>query len=205
MSQWYSSLLVSPKEGIKIYNFWGQYVLIIAIICFFGCVNSIEDIDALNKKYDIKKDIGTNVKIIYSDSGNVKLMIEAPVLHRYNDYSEPKDIFPNGILITFMDENKNPMSWLKADYAERLVRNKTMVAKGNVKFYNANNDALRTAELKWDEATKMISTEKFVKITQPSRQDTIYGVGLVTDYQFNRMEITNKFKARISGGELLPD
>jgi LPS export ABC transporter protein LptC len=187
MSQWYSSLFF------------------IFVIGLFGCVNSIEDIDALNKTYDVKKDIGTDVKIVYSDSGKVKLVIEAPVLHRYNDYSEPKDIFPNGILITFMDDNKNPMSWLKADYAERLVRNKTMVAKGNVKFYNVNNDALRTAELKWDEATKIISTEKFVKITQPSRQDTIYGIGLVTDYQFNRMEITNKFKARISGGELLSD
>lgn len=181
---------------------------IVALICVLGmssCVNSIEEIDALDKSYDIKKDIGTDVKIIYSDSGKVKLVIEAPVLHRFNNYSEPKDVFPNGILVTFMDENKNPMSWLKADYAERLVRNKTMVAKGNVKFYNVSNDALRTAELKWDEATKVISSEKFVKITQPSRQDTIYGIGLITDYQFKRMEITNKFKARISGGELLPD
>jgi LPS export ABC transporter protein LptC len=165
----------------------------------------MEDINTLDTKYDIKKDVGTDVKIIYSDSGNVKLIIEAPLLHRYNDYTEPKDIFPNGIFITFMDDNKKPMSWLKADYAERLVRQKSMIAKGNVKFYNVNNDALRTAELKWDENNKSISTEKFVKITQPSRQDTIYGMGLITDYEFKKMEISNKFKARVSGGELLPN
>jgi LPS export ABC transporter protein LptC len=173
-------------------------------VLFTACVNDINDVNALNMKYDVKKDVGKDVKIIYSDSGNVKLIIEAPVLHRYNDYTTPKDVFPNGIMITFMDDNKQPMSWLKADFAERSIRDKTMIAKGNVKFYNVNNDALRTTELKWDETAKIITTEKAVKITQPSRRDTIFGIGLVTDYEFKRMEITNKFKARISGGELLP-
>jgi LPS export ABC transporter protein LptC len=155
--------------------------------------------------YDVKKDVGTDVKIIYSDSGNIKLVIEAPVLHRYSSYGEPKDVFPKGILVTFMDANKQPMSWLKADYAERSTKDRVMIAKGNVKFYNVSNDALRTSELKWDEALRLITTEKFVKITQPSRQDTIFGMGLKTDYEFKHMEIINKFKARISGGELVPN
>jgi len=63
--------------------------------------------------------------------------------------------------------------------------------KENVKFYNDNNDILETSELIWNELTGVVHTDKFVKISQPSRRDTSYGYGFVTDEKFTRFEIKN--------------
>ncbi len=163
-----------------------------------GCTNNIEEVNAITKKYDVTKDVGQKVKIIYSDSAQVKLIIESPILERYNDVAEPKDVFPKGILISFLNDSKVPTSWLKADYAVRNPRLKTMIAKGNVVFYNSENDRLQTSELIWDETSKKIYTEKFIRITQPSKGDTIYGMGFVTDPQFKIIEIKQRVKAKIS-------
>ncbi len=170
-----------------------------------GCVNNIEEVNAVTAKFDATKDYGTGIRIVYSDSGKIKMVMEAPEMVRHNDYSEPKQIFPKGIKVTFMDENTQPMTWLRADYAERLPSQKKMICKGNVSFYNIKDDRLRTSELNWDENTRIISTHKFVKITQPSQQDTIYGLGLITDYDFKRLEIMNKFKAKIGSSDFSND
>ncbi len=177
-------------------QWWSKFILI-GSIAISGCTNDIEEVNAITKKYDVTKDVGENVRIIYSDSAEVKLIIEAPTLERYNDVSEPKDVFPKGILISFLNGSKVPTSWLKADYAVRNPRAQTMVAKGNVVFYNIENDRLQSSELIWDEANKKIYTEKFIRITQPSKGDTIYGMGFVTDPQFKIIEIKQKVKAKI--------
>jgi LPS export ABC transporter protein LptC len=177
-------------------QWWNNFVLG-GIVFLSACSNNIEEVNAITKKYDVTKDVGEGVKIIYSDSAQVKLIIEAPILERYNDVAEPKDVFPNGILISFLNDSKVPTSWLKADYAVRNPRSKTMVAKGNVVFYNSENDRLQSSELIWDETKRKIYTEKFIRITQPSKGDTIYGMGFETDPQFKIIEIKQRVKAKI--------
>jgi LPS export ABC transporter protein LptC len=184
---------------------WWSRVLGLTIVLFFqACSNNIDELNAITKKYDITKDVGEGIKIIYSDSAEVKLIIEAPILERYNDVAEPKDVFPKGILISFLNDSKVPTSWLKADYAVRNPRTQTMTAKGNVVFYNIENDRLQSSELIWDEANKKIYTEKFIRITQPSKGDTIYGMGFQTDPQFKIIEIKQRVKAKIRSSNV-PD
>jgi LPS export ABC transporter protein LptC len=182
----------------------GRYIFLLILLMFLGsCVNDLEEVKALTKKYDVSKDVGEQVRIVYSDSGNVKLIIEAKTLEKFNDYSDPKDIFPNGIIITFLDQTKQPNSWLKADYAVRKYKEKKMTVKGNVVFYNKQNDKLQSAELIWDEQNKKIYTEKFIKVSRPAVGDTIYGVGFETDQNFNRIEIKHKVKGKIKANEFL--
>ncbi|MBK8701122.1 MAG: LPS export ABC transporter periplasmic protein LptC [Saprospiraceae bacterium] len=166
----------------------------------FACTNDLEEVKAITQKYDVSKDIGEQIKIIYSDSALVKLTIEAPVIERSNDVNDPKDVFPKGILISFLDENKVATSWLKADIAIREPKKHRMTAKGNVIFYNNKNDKLQSSELIWDDQAKKIFTEKFIRITRPSVGDTIYGVGFETDQNFKRIEIKKKIKARLAAG-----
>ncbi len=176
----------------------GQVFLLVILVFITSCTNNIEDVNTITKKYDVTKDVGENVKIIYSDSAQIKLTIEAPILERYNDSNEPQDVFPKGIFISFLNDQKVATSWLKADYAVRSPRKQNMIAKGNVVFYNIENDRLNTSELIWDEAKKKIYTEKFIRITQPSKGDTIYGMGFETDSEFKRMEIKQRVKAKLN-------
>lgn len=178
-------------------------LFLLLVITTFSCVNNIAEVNEITRKFDATKDIGESVKIIYSDSGQVKLIIEAPVLERHNDPNEPIDVFSKGILISFLDDNKVARSWLKADNATRNQKLQTMIAKGNVVFYNDKNDKLQSSELIWDENLKKIYTEKFIKISRPSIGDTIYGIGFETDLNFNRIEIKHKIKARLAAGDFI--
>lgn len=178
--------------------------LLFFVVILHACVNDLEEVKAITKDFDLSKDVADSVRIIYSDSGMVKLIIEAPTLERYNDNSETKDVFPNGILISFFNDAGKIDSWLKADWAERIPSTQTMIAKSNVAFYNLQNDKLQTSELIWDDKSKKIYTEKFIRITRPTIGDTLYGLGLVTDQQFNRIEIKRRIKAKLAGGEIVP-
>ena len=181
-----------------------KYFLLFLLFITFSCTNDIEEVKAITQKYDLTKDVGENVKIIYSDSASVRLIIEAPILERYYDINDPRDVFPKGIFISFLNEFKTPTSWLKADMAIRSQKNQTMTAKGNVVFYNRENDKLQTSELIWDERQKKIYTEKFIRIAQPSSGDTIYGIGFETDQNFRRIEIKKKIKAKLAAGDFVP-
>ena len=80
-----------------------------------------------------------------------------------------------------------------------------MTVRGNVRFYNSVEDKLQTSELIWDENLKKIYTEKFIRITRPVMGDTIYGIGFETDQNFKRIEIKQKIKGKLAGGEFIPD
>jgi LPS export ABC transporter protein LptC len=185
-------------------QWWSRLFFLGCIITVAACSNDIAEVNKITQKLDVSKDVGKDIKIIYSDSAQAKVIIEAPELERYNDMLNPRDVFTKGILVTFLDSTKQATSWLKADQAERNPQQQKMIARGNVQLYNAANDKLQTSELIWDEVQQKIYTEKFIRITQPSKGDTLYGIGFVTDQNFNRIEIKKKIKARISRGDFLP-
>ncbi|MBP6398419.1 MAG: LPS export ABC transporter periplasmic protein LptC [Saprospiraceae bacterium] len=186
---------------------WWNKALSLGCLVFLlqACTNDLDEVKAITRSYDVSKDVGQKVKIIYSDSALVKLTIEAPVIERYNDLTDPKDVFPKGILITFLDINRKPESWLTADEAIREPKKRKMTVRGNVRFYNTAEDKLQTSELIWDENLKKIYTEKFIRITRPLMGDTIYGIGFETDQNFKRIEIKQKIKGKLAGGEFIPD
>jgi len=165
-----------------------------------SCSNKVEDIDELlSENLDTKVERGQNVRIIYSDSSVIKLIVHAPVMERYVDYNDSKDIFPKGILLEFMDENKVVNSWLKAETAIRESRTQKITAKGNVIFYNDKNEKLETPELIFDQKERVVYTDKLVRITQiPEKGDTTYGFGFKSDQEFTRFEIVKKVQGKIN-------
>lgn len=165
-------------------------ILGLSTTLLIACVNDLADVKALtDDNINFKEEVAKDVKIYYSDSAQVKVIINAPTLKRYTEKTITNDEFPDGLLVEFMDNNGNVQSWLEADYAIKTSLAKEVTVKDNVKFYNKQNDKLETSELVWDEAEGMIYTDKFVKISQPSRRDTSYGFGFVTDEKFTRFEI----------------
>jgi LPS export ABC transporter protein LptC len=181
------------------------FISFIALL-FSACSNKVEDIDALlSENLDAKVEKGKNVRIVYSDSAIIKLVIHAPVMERYVEYNNSKDVFPKGILLEFMDENKVVNSWLKAETAIREERTQRITAKGNVVFYDTRNQKLETPELIWDEKERIVFTEKLVRITQAEKGDTTYGFGFKADQSFTRFEIKKKVQGKINVSDLVTD
>ena len=180
-----------------------HYILSLSAIALTSCVNNIEEVESLtSKRADPTVDIGTGITITYSDSSIIQVFLKSPLVEKHNNVSEPKEVFPKGIEITFMDREGKPSAWLKSDEAVRKTNLGKMTAKGNVVFYNTQQDKLETSELIWDENTHILHTEKFVKVSRPASRDTTYGFGFETDEKFETITIKRKIQSKLDASKL---
>jgi len=109
---------------------------------------------------------------------------------RYLDRSKPKEVFPESIHVSFYDQYGKNTSWLTSKYAERLTREKKVIAKDSVVLFNSKNEKLFTEELIWDELKKQIYTDRFVIIKRPGGEE-IYSMGIVANEDFSEYELSS--------------
>ena len=190
----------TPGAPTKQHN-KGRFIFLGVFLLLFlaSCSNQESEVDALvaeNIQSNTEK--GKNIDIYYSDSAQVKLVIHAPEMIRYTEYGNTKDAFPKGILLEFLNENKEVYSWLKAESAIREEREQKITARGNVIFYNDKGEKLETPELIWDEKDRIVYTDKLVRITQAEKGDTTYGFGFRANQEFTRFEIKKKVQGKVN-------
>jgi len=154
-----------------------------------SCATDIAEVDALTQSHNINIENGRKIKMLYSDSAQLKVRITADSIVRYVEKAKPRDVFPSGIYIEFLSPKGKVSSWLEADEAVRSERDDTFIARGNVRFYNNKKDKLLSTELIWDEAESILHTEKFVTVIQGAKGDTTYGYGFESNEDFNIFEI----------------
>lgn len=173
--------------------------LCILILFLHACSNAVGDVDALvAESIQTNTEKGKNIVIYYSDSARIKLVIHSPEMIRYTDYTNTKEVFPKGIMLEFLQENKAVISWLKAEYAIREERDQKITARGNVLFYNDKGEKLETPELVWDEKERYVYTDKLVRITKAETGDTTYGFGFRANQEFTRFEIRKKVQGKVN-------
>lgn len=162
-----------------------------------SCSNDIEEVNAITSGLNTSIDIGKKVMITYSDSAQTRVVIEGATIMKHNAVNNPKEEFPDGVKVTFLNANMKPSSWLTAESAIRDPKQKKVFVRGNVNFYNEDNDKLQSHELIWDEKDGRIYTDKFVKITRPMKGDTIYGLGFETDEEFKKVTIKRRNQGKM--------
>lgn len=176
--------------------------MILTALVVYSCSNDMEAIDRLVDEKEVKMERATDVELIYSDSAKVKVVVLSKTLLRHLDRGNPKDEFPEGIHVNFYNDNKQISSYLDAKYALRMEKDKKIIVRDSVVFYNNRNDKLETSELIWDEQTEEISSEKFVMISRPEQGDTIMGYGIHANQDFTRFEIKRKFSSKMNLSKL---
>ncbi|MBK6564315.1 MAG: LPS export ABC transporter periplasmic protein LptC [Saprospiraceae bacterium] len=189
----------------KVYR--SSIILYTLLFCISGIVlhscKDIQEIDQfLEKNIDVFVEKGKGIKMIYSDSAKIKMILTAPVLERHIHPGREKEIFDKGILVTFMGENSNPVSWLEANTAIREVSSGKITTKGRVEFYDKDKK-LETPELIWDENRQIVYTDKIVRVTDPVQGDTTYGFGFQANQNFTVFEIKKKVQGKINSNEFL--
>ena len=127
-----------------------------------------------------------NLETIYSDSGIIKVKVNAPLLYKY---TVPKVIteLPKGMQIEFYDDSLNVISQLNAKYAIHYETERKWEAKKDVVVINKKGEQLNTERLVWDERTEKVTSDKFVKIT--TSKEIIYGDGFEADQNFTSYKI----------------
>jgi LPS export ABC transporter protein LptC len=149
-------------------------LMLISAMLFAGCENDIERVNMLTDETETPKIRGTNVKVIYSDSGRVKVQVLAPSFQQFPDVEKPYMEFPDGLEVYFYNDSLQIDSEIKADYTIYYSEERLWHATGNVVAIRLDNgDALYTEELFWDEEAHLIYSDAFTRIQ--NEDGTFYG------------------------------
>ncbi len=168
------------------YFFLATAFLLFAFIA--ACENDIEKIKIITQRDNLPSESAKNINILYSDSGNLQMQVNSPIMDRYTG-KDPYIEMPKGVKILFFGEDKKIRSWLTSNYAIRRENERTMEAKRNVIVVNEKGEKLNTEQLIWDEQKQMIYSQEFVRIT--TADEIIYGDGFESNQEFTRYKIFN--------------
>lgn len=162
-----------------------------------SCENSLSEVNDINKKFETTVETIHNVNLLYSDAAHVRVQLEAPILYRYKT-DDPYLEFPDGLTVTFYNDSLQVSSSLTARYGIRYERKQETVVRNNVVWNNAvKNEKLETEELIWNEKTKKITSDKFVKVTTDT--ESIFANGFEAEQDFSRYKLR-----KITGTVKLP-
>lgn len=160
----------------------------LAVMLFlFSCTNDPEEIKKVVIPQDLPMEETENLSLSYSDSGFVRLNLDAPKAEYYPNLEEPERRFPEGIDVKFFDSFGREESRLQADYAIQFLNKGLWQATGNVIVVNKKGEQLNTEELFWNEKTEEIYSDVFVRLS--TGQEVIMGEGFKADQTFENYEI----------------
>lgn len=161
-----------------------------AVLLLAACSSSTtrQDLEDYHTQADsLSVETATGVVLRYTDSARLKALITAPLTKRYPQADEPYIEMPEGLKARFFDENGVENSWLRASYGKNFEQRKLVELRNQVHVKNKEGEELESEELFWDQRSKKIYTDKFVKITR--KDELIYGEGLESNETFTRYRI----------------
>lgn len=159
------------------------------ILLLSSCENDIARVKGLSGRKILPNETAQEVIILYSDSGNVIVKLETPLLTRL---AEPRKmmLMPDGVKLTFFDHEGKVSSTLRSQKARifDLPGHQVMEAERDVVVVNSDGDRLNTERLIWDQKTAEITSNAFVKVTR--KDEVITGTGLRANQDFSKYRIT---------------
>ena len=137
------------------------------------------------KEYDGPIMEANNIEILYSDSAQVRIKLEA---QRQLQYINGDQDFPEGIYIEFFNELGVKSTSIKANQGYYNKEEDKYTATGEVVVRNLESgEKLETEILHWERKQKSINTDRYVEIE--SEGEILMGEGLVAKEDFSSYEI----------------
>ncbi len=178
-------------------------ILLLSLV-LFSCENDLDTINELFQPLEPGIEIARDVDMLYSDSAFVRVRIQGATLKRYTDDVSPRDEFPDGVHVDFLERQGTVSSTLDAKHGTRYTREKKVIVRDSVILQNDRGEKLETNELIWDEVKREVYTDRFVRITKPDEIILAYGFRAnqeFTEYELNTVvaqikadEFTEEFK-----------
>ena len=160
-----------------------------------ACVTDLDKVERIaNNEISLPVEISRNVEIIYSDSAIVRAKLTSPLLKFYNVQNAYHEM-PEGLFVEFYGSMKNIESTLSAKYGRKFQNQGIIEVKDSVVVINEKGERLDTEKLIWNEKTKKIYTNSFVRITTAT--DIMFGEGLEANQNFTNYKIF-KYRGSIS-------
>jgi len=166
-----------------------QYVAIfslVGIFTFFRCQGSdLEKMRSIQQE-SLPDEISTNVKLTYSDSGRVKRILQAPLIHKFTT-DTTYTVFPKGVRAQFFNSKGEQVTELTCGYGLTGANNESLIFRKNVKITNDKKETLLSEEIYLKE--NYIYSDSTVYIVTPTL--TLRGTSLKAPRDFSSYTLSN--------------
>lgn len=130
-----------------------------------------------------------DVNTLISDSGITRYSIEAPVWYVFDESSEPKWTFPEGMHIEKYDNLFRVEATIDCDSAVYFKSKQLWRLDGYVDISNAANERFLTEQLYWDQRREKIYSDSFIHIRRADR--IMEGYGFESNQNMTQYRILN--------------
>tara|TARA_R110002050_G_scaffold149463_1_gene276107 strand:+ start:160213 stop:160824 length:612 start_codon:yes stop_codon:yes gene_type:complete len=172
----------------------GTFVFWFIVLAISGCrENAIQEIAQLDQEgVELPISTSKDMMVQFSDSGERKVILRAPVLERFINVGEPPyDLMPEGIRIEFLDSLGKIEAQVISGHAIYYPQIEELILSIDVQVFNTKKDKLNTEHLVWNARTHRVKADNFVKFT--TKDEIIYGDGFeanqdLSDYTMNHIK-----------------
>ena len=84
-----------------------NFLRFLVLFFLFSCEDNFQEIQNINNKNILPVGVTENLKLIYTDSAKVKAILYSSLNKDYSNKIFPYSEFPNGIKISFFDNEFN--------------------------------------------------------------------------------------------------
>lgn len=160
---------------------------LLCALFLFSCENDVKKVIALTDLRNKPSVEGTLMAGFLTDNGHITMRFSAPELQRYDFASEKNIVLPKGVYVERFTEDGQLICKLTAKYAKYVDSKKMWIARDSVVAINRKGEILNTNLLYWEESSRKVHTDDYVRIQTP--EAIINGKGLESDESFDNYEI----------------
>jgi len=138
-----------------------------------------------------------SVTMLISDSGVIRYRVTSEVWKVYDKAAEPYWYYPKKVYFEKFNDSLRTESLVQSDTAKYYTRRKMWELRKNVVIVNLKGDKFETSLLYWDQLSRRIYSDSFIRIEQ--------GDMVMKGYGFESNEQLTVYKIKKPMGDLPVD
>lgn len=171
----------------------GRFLSFCCMLALVGllssCGGEAPKIEELVPNEAANLEIAREVEVVYSELGQIKARIIAPLMIRGTKDNDDFMEYPEGLTVYNYNPQMEIESKMSANYGISHEKKEEVMVRDNVVLINIKGEKLNSEELWWDRKSKKITSNKFVKVT--TADEEIIGYGFDANEDFSEYNVRN--------------
>ena len=172
-------------KGIKLHILL-NIVTVFTVTLFFSCDNNFKAVQNIGILDSGPLTIADNINSKYTDSGQLKSILQSPKMLNYSNREFAFYEFPEGINLILYDDDNNESN-VVADYAIMYSKTDLIDLQGNVVLATHNKDTLFAEQLYYDQLKEWLFTNE--PVTFKMQDQLINGNGFDSNRNFSNAHV----------------
>ena len=178
------------KTYLKSLNITAAFLAAVMFVLFPACSGKDKKLAEAISENDTLPSMKTlGVTTLISDSGITRYKVVAEEWLIFDKKNPPYWAFEKGVYLEKFDSLLRIDASIKADTAYYYERKKLWELRGNVQIHSQRGDKFETSQMFWNEKSKSVYSDKFIRIEQEDK--TLTGYGFESNQELTEYVIKN--------------